>query len=119
MADAVSRQLPPAGRPRLAWRCRRGMKELDLLLTRWLDTQFEQASAELRGQFEVLLELPDPLLARYLLGAQRPGRADLAALVESIRAGGGIMSTVAQDGNLPPGPALQALLVPGGTADRS
>ena len=103
----------------MAWRCRRGMKELDLLLACWLDTQFEQASQDLRSQFEALLELPDPLLARYLLGGQRPERADLAALVESIRGGGGIMSSVAQHGNLPAGPALQGLLVPGGTADRS
>jgi succinate dehydrogenase flavin-adding protein (antitoxin of CptAB toxin-antitoxin module) len=95
------------------------MKELDLLLAGWLDTRFEQASRELRSQFEALLELPDPLLARYLLGGQRPERADLAALVECIRGGTGIMSTAVQDGNLPPGPALQVLLVPGGTAERS
>jgi antitoxin CptB len=115
----VIRDLPAADRPRLAWRCRRGMKELDLLLTGWLDTRFEQASAEQRRGFAALLELPDPLLARYLLGGQRPERADLAALVEGIRGAAGIMSTAAQAGNLPPGPVLQALLVPGGTAERS
>ena len=71
------------------------MKELDLLLACWLDTQFEQASRDLRSQFEALLELPDPLLAGYLLGGQRPERADLAALVESIRGGSGVMSSAA------------------------
>jgi antitoxin CptB len=119
MEDAVSGQPPAAQRARLAWRCRRGMKELDLLLAGWLESRFERASAELRRQFEALLELPDPLLALYLLGAQRPERADLAELVECIRGSTNIMSTPAQDGNLPPDPALQVSLVPGGTAYRS
>jgi antitoxin CptB len=119
MDDAVSGQAPAADRARLVWRCRRGMKELDLLLAHWLETRFEQASAELRRQFEALLELPDPLLARYLLGAERPERADLAALVECIRGSSNIMSSAAQDGNLPPDAALQVSLVPGGTAYRS
>ena len=92
---------PAADRPRLAWRCRRGMKELDLLLAGWLDARFEQASAEQRREFEALLELPDPLLARYLLGGERPQRADLAALVECIRGTTHIMSSVLQGGNLP------------------
>ena len=102
----------------MAWRCRRGMKELDLLLAGWLDTQFEHASEEQRGQFQDLLELPDPQLAGYLLGGQRPERADLAAMVECIRGGKHIMSS-AVGGNLPAGAALQLSLVPDGTADRS
>jgi antitoxin CptB len=88
-------------RPRMAWRCRRGMKELDLLLAGWLDTQFERASAAQRGQFEALLELPDPQLARYLLGGERPESAALAAMVESILARTGIMSSLEGGGNLP------------------
>ncbi|HEX2790293.1 MAG TPA: succinate dehydrogenase assembly factor 2 [Steroidobacteraceae bacterium] len=119
MDNAAITQLPPAGRPRMAWRCRRGMKELDLLLSGWLDTQFERASDAQRRQFEALLELPDPQLAGYLLGGQRPEGADLAALVECITGASRIMSTPLHDGNLPPGAALQVSLVPPGTADRS
>jgi antitoxin CptB len=119
MDHAVTRPSPAADRPRLAWRCRRGMKELDLLLTGWLERRFEQASRDQRSKFEAPLELPDPLLARYLLGGQRPERPDLAALVECILGAGGIMSSAARDGNLPPGAALQLSLVPGGTAERS
>jgi antitoxin CptB len=85
----------------MAWRCRRGTKELDLLLIGWLETQFERASDAQRGQFEALLELPDPQLACYLLGGQRPERADLAAVVESILARTGIMSSTVAGGNLP------------------
>ena len=88
-------------RPRMAWRCRRGMKELDLLLIGWLETQFERASDAQRGQFEALLELPDPQLARYLLGGERPEGAELAATVDAVLSGTGIMSTLAPGGNLP------------------
>jgi antitoxin CptB len=77
-ADAV--------RARLAWRCRRGTKELDLLLQRWLRAAWPSADAASRALFETLLALPDPELADYLLGGARPTRADLAALVQAIRA---------------------------------
>ena len=88
-------------RPRMLWRCRRGMKELDLLLIGWLETRFECASDAQRGQFEALLELPDPQLARYLLGGERPEGAELAATVDAVLSGTGIMSTLAPGGNLP------------------
>ena len=77
------------------------MKELDLLLVGWLDAQFDRASEAQRGQFEALLELPDPQLARYLLGGERPESADLAAVVESILTRLGIMSSPGGGGNLP------------------
>lgn len=72
---------------RLRWRCRRGMKELDVLLERWLDRRHPQAStAELQG-FESLLELQDPELARYLLAGQPHPDPALRGLIEGIREG--------------------------------
>jgi succinate dehydrogenase flavin-adding protein (antitoxin of CptAB toxin-antitoxin module) len=70
------------------------MKELDLLLAGWLDRQFEGASDAQRAQFEALLALPDPQLAGYLVGGKPPEDPQLAALVESIRSGTRIMSTL-------------------------
>jgi antitoxin CptB len=58
----------PAQRGRLAWRCRRGMKELDLLLREYLDQHWAAADSGDRDAFARLLELPDPELASYLLG---------------------------------------------------
>jgi antitoxin CptB len=63
------------------------MKELDLLLSGWLEAHYREASEARRGQFEALLSLPDPELASYLLGGQRPALPDMAALVDLIRAG--------------------------------
>ncbi len=78
-----------ANRSRLAWRCRRGIKELDLLLENWLLKHFETATDEQRARFASLLELPDPELAGYLLGALRPGPAEaaLAAAIAAVRSG--------------------------------
>jgi antitoxin CptB len=77
------------------------MKELDLLLIGWLEAQFERATEAQRGQFEALLELPDPQLARYLLGGERPERADLAAMVDAVLTRNNIMSSPVPGGNLP------------------
>jgi antitoxin CptB len=77
---------PPApSRSQLAWQCRRGVKELDLLLMGWLSRDFEAATAQQRERFAALLELPDPELARYLLGAEVPAEAAIAAAVRAIR----------------------------------
>lgn len=70
---------------RLAWRCRRGMKELDLVLTRYLREQWPLATVAERACFERILELPDPLLAAYLTGRERSPDHDLQQLLDRMR----------------------------------
>ena len=60
------------GTGRLRWRCRRGMKELDLLLTGYLDVRWPEAPGPERAAFEAFLELPDPDIAGLLLGHAEP-----------------------------------------------
>jgi antitoxin CptB len=74
-----------SGRSRLVWRCRRGTRELDLLLLRWLERHYERADEQQREQFAALLELPDPVLQDYLLGARQPP-SPTRELIEAIRA---------------------------------
>ena len=81
-APAVS-AAPELGK--LRWRCRRGMKELDILLARYLDEHFCAASLPEQGRFRQLLEAPDPLLYAYCLGSQPPPPR-FAALIERITA---------------------------------
>jgi antitoxin CptB len=69
----------------LRWRCRRGMKELDLLLGRYVEQRFDDAPAEERDAFLGLLEVQDPLIYAYCLGEVRPPHY-LAALIERITA---------------------------------
>lgn len=55
-------------RARLRWRCRRGMRELDELLSRFLEVHYDAAPDVEKQAFAALLELPDPKLHGYLLG---------------------------------------------------
>jgi antitoxin CptB len=70
---------------RLRWRCRRGMRELDQLLTRWLEMRWPQASAVERKNFERLLEVEDDQLQRWCMGRERPDSKELHALVDQLR----------------------------------
>jgi antitoxin CptB len=69
---------------RLRWRCRRGMKELDELLVAWLEHRYAAASSRERVLFHELIELPDPVLAGYLLGRETPSSPEVGALVAAI-----------------------------------
>ena len=69
---------------RLLWRCRRGMKELDVLLERFARQRYEQASPEEKSAFARLLDLPDPELADYLFGYATPAEPHLAHLARLI-----------------------------------
>ena len=69
---------------RLLWRCRRGMKELDVLLERFARRELPGASTEQRQTLTRLLELPDPELVDYLLGQAIPPDPELASLVNRI-----------------------------------
>jgi antitoxin CptB len=74
---------------RLLWRCRRGMKELDVLLERFARSYLAAAGGGERELFARFLELPDPLLAEYLLGdreqaAALAGVPEFAALAHRI-----------------------------------
>jgi antitoxin CptB len=70
---------------KLRWRCRRGMKELDILLTRYVDERYGAAPPEEQQAFQRLLETQDPEIYAYCLG-QEPPPAHLAALIERITA---------------------------------
>ena len=70
---------------RLLWRCRRGMKELDVLLERYVRSRLSEASSEERQTLTRLLELPDPLLSDYLFGHAAAPDPRIAGLVAVIR----------------------------------
>ncbi len=73
---------------RLVWRCRRGMKELDLVLMRYLRERWPAAAADEREQFERILELPDPTLAAYLMGRETAPDQRMQELLDLL--GGGL-----------------------------
>lgn len=70
---------------RLAWRCRRGTRELDLILGRFLEAGYSGLDARQRELFERLLDCEDDLLQLWLLGYAKPEDAALAEIVAIVR----------------------------------
>lgn len=77
MTEAIPREL--------VWQCRRGMRELDVLLRRWLDQCWSSASALQRDRFAALLQCEDDQLWDWLLGRSRPESAELMPIVDAVR----------------------------------
>jgi antitoxin CptB len=71
---------------RMRWHCRRGTRELDRLLERWLDEHAATADEAALARFESVLACEDRELQRWLLGYQACERGDLTALIDDIRA---------------------------------
>lgn len=70
---------------RLRWQCRRGMRELDVILSRYLETDYRGAGAQGRQVFQALLRRQDPEIASWILGREVPADPPTAALVERLK----------------------------------
>jgi antitoxin CptB len=70
---------------RLRWLCRRGMKELDVVMTGYLESQYEQASEAEKKAFITLLEMHDPDLYALLMRRQSSPNETIETVVGSIR----------------------------------
>jgi len=72
---------------RLAWQCRRGMLELDLLLSTFLENDYEQLNSDSQKDFVELLEIVDTELLEYLMGRHVHKEARIQHVIEAIRKG--------------------------------
>lgn len=61
------------------------MKELDLLLLRFLEQEYPAAAPADRAAFIRILELQDPELFGYLVGRESPSDAGLRHVLARIR----------------------------------
>ena len=64
------------------------MRELDVLLTRYLERDYPAASTAERDAFARILELQDPEIFGYLVGRATPDEASLRHVIDRIRASG-------------------------------
>ena len=71
---------------RLRWRCRRGMLENDLILTRFLDSRGDQITDAELVALDSMLQLSDNDLWEMLSGRQEPADAAVMPLLERLRA---------------------------------
>lgn len=63
-------QSDPVRRRRLRWRCRRGMLENDLILTRFLDRYEQELTDDEVAAVDALMELSDNALLDLILGRE-------------------------------------------------
>jgi antitoxin CptB len=70
---------------KLRWRCRRGIKELDVLLERYVDERFRGACTREQDAFRQLLEAENTVIYSYCLGKERPPER-FRELIERITA---------------------------------
>ncbi|MEE4186335.1 MAG: succinate dehydrogenase assembly factor 2 [Gammaproteobacteria bacterium] len=69
---------------RLRWRCRRGMRELDMLLLGYADRCYAEASPPQQDAFRRLLTLPDPEILALLTGRSEAQDELLGNLVQQL-----------------------------------
>lgn len=68
----------------LAWQCRRGMLELDILLKRYLERKYEDAPVQLQKQFQAILPTDDPTLYAWLM-RQEPIPTEFQDIIYAIK----------------------------------
>jgi antitoxin CptB len=71
---------------RLRWRCRRGMLENDLILTRFLDARGAAMTEDDVAVLDRLLDLPDYELWDLVSGRCEPSDEKLRPMVNALRA---------------------------------
>ena len=76
---------PALMQQRMRWRCRRGLLELDIVLTRFVDSHYLQLDEAGRQAFAGLLELPDQTLWDMVAGRMEAQPPACQALLEKIR----------------------------------
>jgi antitoxin CptB len=76
--------LNSSDKPRLIWACRRGMLELDVILTPFVEHEYDGLEEAQRATFRRLLECDDPDLFAWFMGHDRSRDAALQGMVEHI-----------------------------------
>lgn len=71
---------------RIRWRCRRGMRELDVLLLRYLDREYPDATPAARAAFETLLSAQDPEIVDLLAGRLKVEDEAVNAIIQRLLA---------------------------------
>jgi antitoxin CptB len=77
----------------LVWRCRRGVRELDVLFGRFLETEYPQLDESQRMAFERMLEVQDPTIMDWLFSKSQPEDPELEMLVQRLQLISGLRSS--------------------------
>lgn len=69
----------------LRWQCRRGMLELDYVLARYLDNEYDLVDVEEQRLFRILLTAQDPELQQWLLNGEPHPDGGFHPVIRRIR----------------------------------
>ena len=70
---------------KLRWYCRRGLKELDVVLSEYLAHHYPNADNTSQQAFKALLQLEDPELLSLVMGYHKSGDQAQCAVLEQMR----------------------------------
>lgn len=70
---------------RIRWLCRRGMKELDVLLERFIGTEYDALDVCEHAELRRLVEMEDPDLYALVMARSKPDNDVQADLLARIR----------------------------------
>lgn len=70
---------------RVRWLCRRGMKELDVLLERFVDAEYDGLEEKERDELLALLKMEDPDIYALVMERSAPADDAQADLLSRIR----------------------------------
>ena len=73
-------------RDRIRWPCRRGLRELDWLLERFVERHLDALNASQTEVFKELLAYEDNDLLDMVMGRAEPVNTQLSAVLEMMRA---------------------------------
>ncbi len=74
----------------LVWRCRRGIRELDVLFGRFLQSDYAKLGDAEQANFQRLLDVQDPVIMDWLMGRYDSEDEGLADIVNKLRALSGL-----------------------------
>ena len=70
---------------RLLWRCRRGIKEMDIILQEFINVSYEQLNDEDKNAFSKLLDEQDLDILNWIMGKDKPANDRLANIINIIK----------------------------------
>jgi len=70
---------------RILWRCRRGIKEMDIVLQDFIKDSYDELNNENKSAFSKLLEEQDLDILNWILGKDKPEDTALIEIIKKIR----------------------------------
>ena len=74
----------------LVWRCRRGVRELDVLFTQFLASDYPKLDIDQQADFQRMLDVQDPIIMDWLFGKYDCEDAGLQWIVEKLKSLSGL-----------------------------